>query len=80
MLQEDLQNALRQIDELKARNRELVAKLIMAGTDKRDTMPTNQKVAKCMVVGGSMLRNVGAEHAGVIVECFPGLEPNSNTV
>jgi hypothetical protein len=30
MLQEELQNALRQIDELKARNRELEAKLKMA--------------------------------------------------
>jgi len=30
MLQEDLQNALRQFDELKARNRELEAKLLMA--------------------------------------------------
>jgi len=32
MLQEELQNALRQIDELKARNRELEAKLLMVGT------------------------------------------------
>jgi len=31
MLQEDLQNALGQIDELKARNRELGAKVLMAG-------------------------------------------------
>ena len=35
ILQEDLQNALRQIDELKARNRELEAKLLMAGTGER---------------------------------------------
>ena len=35
MLQEDLQSALRQIDELKARNRELEAKLLMAGTGNR---------------------------------------------
>jgi hypothetical protein len=49
MIQEDLQNALRQIDELKARNRELEAKLLMAGTGKRDTMPTKQKVTKFMV-------------------------------
>jgi hypothetical protein len=40
MLKEDLQNALRQIDELKARNREFEAKLLMAGTGKRDTMST----------------------------------------
>ena len=36
MLQVDLQNTLRQIDELKARNMELEAKLLMAGTGKRD--------------------------------------------
>jgi len=37
MLQEELQNALRQIDELKARNRELEAKLHMVGTGERET-------------------------------------------
>jgi len=35
MLQEELQNALRQIDELKARNRELEGKLLMVGTGER---------------------------------------------
>jgi hypothetical protein len=44
MLQEELQNALRQIDELKARNRELEAKLLIAGTGKRDTMPTKKNL------------------------------------
>ena len=44
MLQEDLQNALRQIDELKARNRELEAKLLMARTGERDTMPTKENL------------------------------------
>jgi len=74
MLHEDLQNALRQIDELKARNRELQAKLLMAGTGNRDTMPTKQKVTKCVVVADSILRNVGAEHADMTVECFPGIK------
>jgi hypothetical protein len=27
-----------------------------------------------MVVGDSVLRNVGAEHADMMVECFPGIE------
>jgi hypothetical protein len=69
MLQEDLQNALRQIDELKARNRELEAKLLMAGSGKRGTMPT-----KCVVVGDSMLRNVGAELEDMTVESLPGIK------
>jgi len=37
MLQEELQVALRQINEPKARNRELEAKLLMAGTGERVT-------------------------------------------
>jgi hypothetical protein len=69
MLQEDLQKAVRQIDELKARNRKLETKLLMAGSGKRETMPT-----KCVVVGDSVLRNVGAEHADMMVECFPGIK------
>jgi len=74
MLQEDLRNALRQIDELKARNRELEEKLLLAGPRKRVTVPAKQKVAKCMVVGDSVLRNVGAEHSDIIEECFPGIK------
>jgi len=74
MQQEELQNALRQIDELEARNRELEAKLLMAGTGERDTMPTKQNFTKCMVVGDSVVRNVGAEHAYMKVECFPGIK------
>ena len=74
MLQEELQNALRQIDELKARNRELYAKLQMTGTGERDTITTKQKVTKCLVVGDSVVRNVGAERADMNVECFPGIK------
>ena len=73
MLQKDLQNALRQI-ELKARNRMLEEKLLLAGTRKRDTVPAKQRVAKCMVVGDSVLRNDGAERADMMVECFPGVK------
>ena len=40
MLQDDLQNSLRQIDELQNRNRDLETKLLMAGTGKKDTMST----------------------------------------
>jgi hypothetical protein len=47
VLEEKLQNALRQIDELKVRNRDLEAKLQMAGSGERDTMPTKQKL-KCV--------------------------------
>jgi len=74
MLQEDLQNSLRETDELKARNRGREAKLLMAVAGKRDSVPAKQKVTTCMVVGDSMLRNVGAEHEDMIVECFPWIK------
>ena len=38
-LQEELQNALRQIDDLKSRNRELEEKLLLVEAGKRDTVP-----------------------------------------
>ena len=38
MLQEELQNALREIDELKARYRQPEAKLLMAGNGETDTI------------------------------------------
>ena len=65
-LQEDLQNALRQIDELKTRNRELEEKLLLVGAEKRDTVPSQQVAAKCMVIGYSLVRNCGAEHTDMI--------------
>jgi hypothetical protein len=71
MLQDDLQNSLRQIDELKARNRELETTLLMEETGKRDTMSTKQKFMKCKVTGDSILRNVGAEYSDMNLECLP---------
>ena len=63
MVQEDLQNAHGQIVELKDGNRELEAKVLMAGNGKRDKMLSEPKVTKCMLVGDSILRNAGVEHA-----------------
>ncbi len=70
MLQEELLKAMRQIEELKVRKRELEAKLQMAGV--RDTIPKKQKAEKCMVIGDSIVRNVGVDHAEMKVECFRG--------
>jgi hypothetical protein len=72
-LQEDFQNALRQIDDLKFKNRELEEKLLLVEAGKRDTVPAKQKSAKCVVVGDSVLRSVGAERTVMMVECFPGI-------
>ena len=46
----------------------------MVGAEKRDTVSAKQKVIKGMVVSDSVLRNAGAEHADMIVECFPGIK------
>jgi len=45
----------------------------MAGSGEKGLKPTNQKV-KCMVVGDSLVRNVGTDHADMKVECFPGIK------
>ena len=37
-------------------------------------MPTKQKFTKCMVVSDSLVRNVGADHADMKKECFPGIK------
>jgi hypothetical protein len=73
-LQEDLQNALRQIDELKTRNNELEKKILMVGAGKMDMLPVKQKSARCMVVGDSLARGIGAEHMNMMVECLPGIK------
>jgi hypothetical protein len=74
ILQQDLQKAFRLIDELKARNKELEEELIQARAGKRDPVPVKYKAAKCMVVGDSMVRNVGADQADIRVECYPGIK------
>jgi hypothetical protein len=51
VLQEKLENALRQVDELKIRNKELEAMLQMAGSGDKDSLTTRKKEVKCMVVG-----------------------------
>lgn len=73
MLQDQLNNALRQIDELRMRNNELEEKLRMAGAGKKVIVPEKRKAATCMVLGDSIVRNVGGEHTDMTVECFPGI-------
>jgi len=46
----------------------------MAGTGFTDTIPTEENVTKFMAVGDSIVRNVGAEHADMKVECFAGIK------
>jgi hypothetical protein len=74
LLQQELQNALRQIEELTASNRELEDKLVLAGTAKTDAVSTKETVTKCRKVGDSIVLNVGTEYADMVVECFPGIK------
>ena len=36
-------------------------------------MPGDRKGGQCLVVGGSIIRNVGTEFSDMKVECFPGV-------
>jgi hypothetical protein len=45
----------------------------MTKAEERDSIPVENKVAKCLVVGDSV-RNVGLGHSDIKVECFPGIK------
>ena len=73
-LQQDLQKAYRLIEELKARNKELEEKIKQERVGKMEPVPAKDSSAKCIVVGDSMIRNVGADQEEISVECFPGIK------
>ena len=72
VLEEKLRDAQIQIEELKGRNKALEEQLLMAKNGKNfgngDTVS-----AKCLVLGDSIVRNVGTEKPDMRVECFPGI-------
>jgi ribosomal protein L37AE/L43A len=74
-LQEKLENALQQIEELKQKNKGLEEQLqgAIAGFEvgSRDTVRRQDECAKCLVLSDSIIRNVESEH--VRVQCFPGI-------
>jgi hypothetical protein len=73
-LEEKLENALQQIEELKRKNKGLEEQLrgAVAGYEagRRDTVRRQHESAECLVLGDSIIRNVESEH--VRVQCFPG--------
>lgn len=77
VLEEKLRLAHVQIEELTRRNKALVEQLRSAekGNDveKRDTVTVKPRREKCLVLGDSIVRNVGAEKSDMRVECFPGI-------
>ncbi|PNF36340.1 hypothetical protein B7P43_G00510 [Cryptotermes secundus] len=68
-LEEKLENAMKQIEELKRKNRALEDQLRRA-IARGDTVQRQQD-AECLVLGDSIIRNVEAEH--MRVQCFPGI-------
>lgn len=76
LLEEKLKNALIEIEDLKLRNNKLEEQLRAAATGKKfgrcDTEQELQEGEQCLVLGDSIVRNVGTEQ-NMTVECFPGI-------
>ena len=77
MLEEKLQDALHQIDILMRKNKALEEQLQLAAAGRevgrRDMVPGHLKGGECLVLGDSIIRNVGTECPDIKVECFPGI-------
>jgi len=77
LLDEKLQNAFLQIDDLTRKNKAPEEQLRLATVgkedDRRDTVPDVRKGEECLVQDDSIIRNVGTECTGMKVECFPGI-------
>jgi hypothetical protein len=77
LLQEKLQNALLEIEGLKRKNKRMEEKLRVAAAggevSRCDTVQGHQEVEECLVLGDSVIRNVGTELRNIVVVCFPGI-------
>jgi hypothetical protein len=77
LLEEKLQNPLLQIDDLRRKNKALEEQVRLAtgGREfgRRDTVPGDRTGGECLVLGDSIIRNVGTECSDVKVECFLGI-------
>lgn len=66
-----------QIDELKRKNKSLEYQLQLAAaeeeSDKRGTAPVKHEGKNWLVLGDSIVRNVGTEHSNMTAEGFPGI-------
>jgi len=77
LLEEKLQNALLQIDDLARKNKALEEQLQLATpgreVGRRNTVPGDRKGGECLVLGDSIIGNVGTECSDMKVECFPAI-------
>jgi hypothetical protein len=73
LLEQKLRNALHQIDELTRKNKALEEELQLATAgrkvDRRDTVPGDRKGGECLVLGDSIIQNIGTE----CIEYFLGI-------
>ncbi|PNF18175.1 hypothetical protein B7P43_G01827 [Cryptotermes secundus] len=80
VLEDKLKDAQIQIEELKRKNEVLQEQLLLRnnGKDagKLDTEKVEPGGTKCLVLGDSIIRNVGADKTNMRVECFPGIRAN----
>lgn len=76
LLEEKLQNALNQIEDLKLMNRKLKEQLGLSATGneigRQDDVQVQHECEQCLVVGDSIVKNVGTGQNSMMVECFPG--------
>jgi hypothetical protein len=77
LLEEKLQNALKQIEELKLMNKLLEEQLRVAATGneigRQDTVKVQHEDEQCLVVGDSIIRNLGTGQNNMKAKCFPGI-------
>jgi hypothetical protein len=77
VLEEKLRDTQIQIEDLKRRNKVLEEKLLLTenGKDvgKGDTVMVKPVREKCLVLGDSIVRYIGAEKSNMRVEFFPGI-------
>jgi hypothetical protein len=77
LLEEKLQNALLQIEDLTWRDKALDDQLRLASAGRevgrRYTVSGHQEDVKCLVLGEAVIRNVGTDNSDMMVECFPGI-------
>jgi hypothetical protein len=77
LLEEKLQTDLNQIEDLKLRNERLEEQLRVAATGneigRQVTVQEHYEGEQCLVVGDSIIRNVGTGQNNMMVECFPGI-------
>ena len=77
LLEEKLQNALLQIDDLTRKKKALEEQLqLVAGATefgRQDTVPGPFKDGECLMLGDWVVCNVGAECSDMKFECFPDI-------